>query len=72
MTDIKLKRCPFCGGKAEIINESTRDESRYYVRCGAIGKCMVDVFTVEFETEEDAALAWNLRNNKANEEEIDF
>lgn len=38
MTAMKLKRCPFCGGEAEIVNDPTR--MRLHIRCGYCGARM--------------------------------
>jgi len=62
MAEIKLKPCPFCGGKAEIIKCLRRGISiTYTVSCGA-GGCMANI---SYCPSEDAAIkAWNRRAAK--------
>ena len=51
MTD-ELKRCPFCGGKAEFEN----DNGEWFVFCEKCGS-----MTVPFETKPEAKETWNNR-----------
>ena len=48
-----LKRCPFCGGKAELFGTETN--GIFYVKCL---ECDVDS---NFDTPEEAIAAWNRR-----------
>lgn len=52
----KLKRCPFCGGKATL----AKCLGAYTVEC-LKGHCVVDVRTIEYATASAAADAWNER-----------
>ena len=49
----ELKRCPFCGGKAELFGTETN--GIFYVKCL---ECDVDS---NFDTPEEAIAAWNRR-----------
>ena len=65
MPEIKLKPCPFCGGAAEIVWEVDAGyyfaEESYHTRCKDCG-CNLGGGVLEgFETEEEAAEAWNRR-----------
>lgn len=51
---IILKPCPFCGGKAELIELSKRD---YYVQCR---KCKVEQGKV-YRAKQTAIKAWSRR-----------
>jgi hypothetical protein len=33
MNELKLKKCPFCGGPAEIVDNSRYDPGTYFVGC---------------------------------------
>lgn len=33
MSELKLKKCPFCGGPAEIVDNSRYDPGTYFVGC---------------------------------------
>lgn len=64
MTNIELKFCPFCGGEAEIVwdigtSYNSFPEENYHVSCIKCGCDIGGVFG--FETEEEAAEAWNKR-----------
>ena len=59
MSEIKLKSCPFCGGKAEI-HRTSGDE--YYVDCSLEnGFCHAIPRTWDYSTPEEAVEAWNRR-----------
>lgn len=67
MPEIKLKPCPFCGGKAEICKDNYNN---YLVSCccGVImgveledGCELVDGWRATFNTMEEAIEAWNRR-----------
>ena len=60
-----LKPCPFCGGHAELLSflpsENTLScEATYSVRCIVCG-----ALTDDYDTGEDAILAWNLRKEQS-------
>lgn len=50
----ELKKCPFCGGEAELIELSNRD---YYVQCR---KCKAEQGKV-YRAKQTAIKAWNRR-----------
>lgn len=52
VNDVKLEKCPFCGGKAKIHLYL----SKYYANCK---KCKT--FSAPYDTVEQAAAAWNTR-----------
>ena len=56
----KLKRCPFCGGIADVFFQSGCDYwyDKYAVYCTQCG-CT----TEDFETKEEAISVWNRRTN---------
>lgn len=58
MSEIKLKPCPFCGGKAEIFywQGYINDECHSNLTCTTCGVGFHDVLS-----EEDAFKAWNKR-----------
>ena len=61
MSGIKLKPCPFWGSKAEIHKTSGGE---YYVDCGLKnGFCHIIPRTWDYDTEEEAAEAWNRRED---------
>lgn len=62
MSEIKLKPCPFCGGKAESCTPWMGMAYGYWVRCEACG-CETEVSS----TEEQAAEAWNRRAGEQDE-----
>lgn len=37
MSELKLKKCPFCGGPAEIVDNSRYDPGTYFVACASCG-----------------------------------
>lgn len=57
MSKIELKSCPFCGGKAEV-RENTECGRQYYVGCT---RCPADVGRLWFWKMSDAIEAWNTR-----------
>ena len=54
MGDTKLKPCPFCGGKAEMLNYSKNEWLVYCPACDG----MVERWR---KTEEEAVEQWNTR-----------
>lgn len=62
MDEIKLKPCPFCGGKGEIKNETVWNQTRSYVRCEKCF-CQTDYIAVSpsYCAEKKAAERWNMR-----------
>ena len=61
MSEIKLKPCPFCGGKAELrINVSFYGENIYGISCLTEG-CIANTMTENFSRKIDAIEAWNRR-----------
>ena len=62
MTKTKLKPCPFCGKKAElIIYEPDSPYARYSIRCDNDNCRVWTVATGAFDKEIQAAAAWNKR-----------
>lgn len=59
-TKLKLKPCPFCGGAAEPFVRLRATGKTHVVGCRNIG-CGVSVETDEYDTQEEAAEAWNGR-----------
>lgn len=53
----RLKRCPFCKGKASVWKE---DDGFYYAGC-RYGFCGVSPYTSGQPTEKDAVDTWNYR-----------
>lgn len=69
MNEIKLKSCPFCGGKG-IIATDNYEKYMVYCSCGAMigveledGCELVDGWRAIFETKEEAITAWNRRTD---------
>lgn len=59
MNELKLKKCPFCGGPAEIVDNSRYDPGTYFVGCLYCGA------RSDYEHgEENAAELWNGRANE--------
>lgn len=58
--DIKLKPCPFCGGKAELVADVFDQKRIWYVRCCGTG-CAVFSETADRPTPQEAAKLWNRR-----------
>lgn len=60
MSNIEIKKCPFCGGKAEInFKEDYSTHRFYWVEC-----CKCDARTSDFEDapgKEEAVSSWNRR-----------
>jgi Lar family restriction alleviation protein len=52
-SEIKLKPCPFCGGKAEMVSDFEDEHYVYCTGCKGGWKTM--------ENPEEAAAAWNRR-----------
>ena len=59
MNEIRLRECPFCKGKAYIRNALYIS---FWVKCS---ECYVETGT--FQTEQEAAEAWNRRAGDQNE-----
>jgi hypothetical protein len=57
---MKPLQCPFCGKEPEIDNYKLQGVMVWNVGC-MNDDCHVDVETVDFESEDDAVKAWNLR-----------
>lgn len=59
---IKLKPCPFCGGKARLLSEMRfgKQKKVWFVVCGGIG-CGVMPETIDADTPQEAAELWNRR-----------
>lgn len=61
MKEMRLKPCPFCGGKSSMLGEfgwNSVDTQWYWVRCK---EC--DAMIPAYTSEEQAADAWNRREN---------
>jgi C4-type Zn-finger protein len=67
---LELLPCPFCGGKAEIIEKDVEPQGDPYYgkklekfpRCEKCWACLFDGYFHEgFYKDEDAAKAWNTR-----------
>ena len=58
MSEIKLKRCPFCGGEATLCK--IKDADLWLVKCWNRG-CEMRPRTNEKETKEEAITIWNTR-----------
>lgn len=70
----ELKPCPFCGGKAEMCEQSTRRGKEtvksYVVACG---HCISSMgMSAAWYTEENAVTAWNRRTKKEEPKEADL
>ena len=61
MGEIKLKPCPFCGGKAKVSKSSI---DNYIVKCTY---CPCDFGRIWFWKEEDVISAWNARISRISE-----
>lgn len=63
--NIELKPCPFCGGEAEMIDVkayiSPRKRTIYRVECKKGIECPGMPGTCGYDTEREAAAAWNTR-----------
>jgi Lar family restriction alleviation protein len=62
MTETKLKPCPFCGGKAELVksNMTLTFADSFCVRCDNLG-CFIRPNTPHRLSDEDAINIWNRR-----------
>lgn len=60
MSEIKLKKCPFCGGKARMNSTSAFVRKAFYVNCDEIG-CEMQCSTKLCFTKAEAAEIWNKR-----------
>lgn len=69
MKESKLKPCPFCGGKAELVKDKTTFTfaDSYFVRCDN-RECGVQPTTWHRLSEQEARDFWNRRstNERAN------
>ena len=73
MSEIELKPCPFCGGKANVGVDDFNN--KYLVMCGECGVMMgisleigveiINGWTAEFESAELAIENWNRRTENA-------
>lgn len=62
MKDIKLKPCPFCGGKASVIETYCKDtDFRGYFVHHACRNFFETLRTSSYDKEEDAINVWNER-----------
>ena len=63
MNEIKLKPCPFCGGKAVLEPYKARKGYEANIQCN--GGCLALMRTITYDTEEEAVEAvvntWNRR-----------
>ena len=58
--DLKLRKCPFCGGEADMVDEGSEcSPDRFWAYC-TNPSCFVEGTGV-YATEEEAAQAWNTR-----------
>ena len=59
--EIKLKPCPFCGGKAELLkDELGRTSDWWYAACSNLD-CGIYAQTADRPTPQEAAKLWNRR-----------
>ena len=64
MSEIKLKSCPFCGGKAKII-EIGRSGSVIQARCTSCGAgSKLVTLSAEYAAADKVANNWNQRTNQ--------
>ncbi len=63
MNNEKLKPCPFCGGKADIIENSGRKkgEAKSFHPCCHNEKCIMFVGALWYNNKTEAINAWNRR-----------
>ena len=64
--DVSLKPCPFCGGKAEMFDNSrdfTADRKRYFIRCTELRCAMIIAFSGNTDKHETAK-QWNKRTDR--------
>lgn len=56
----ELKKCPFCGGEAEV--SFYKSTESWYVECAlSKGSCATIPCTYPYSTKEEAIEAWNRR-----------
>lgn len=62
MAQLELKPCPFCGGKAIIMQDN---EGFFWIGCNDEYMCIGNINhgAMIFTTEQTAAKAWNRRAN---------
>ena len=60
MSEIKLKPCPFCGGKAEM---GIRDASAFVMCAKCLARSRMVVACADYTAREVAADEWNQRNS---------
>ncbi|AXH71788.1 Lar-like restriction alleviation protein [Eggerthella phage PMBT5] len=58
--DLKLRKCPFCGGEADMVDEGSECAPDRFWACCPNPSCFVEGTGV-YATEEEAAQAWNTR-----------
>lgn len=58
--DLKLRKCPFCGGEADMVDEGSECSPDRFWACCPNPSCFVEGTGV-YATEEEAAQAWNTR-----------
>lgn len=59
--DEVLKRCPFCGGEAEIVNAPEAGESAHVVACKTCQACSMVVFSLREDGKPRLVELWNRR-----------
>lgn len=71
MNEIKLKPCPFCGGKARLLSEMRfgKQKKVWFVACGGLG-CGVMPETIDADTPQEAAEIWNRRAGEVRPNEL--
>lgn len=68
--EVKLRVCPFCGGKAELIDESEDWYAEYsmdsewvnlpmWIQCT---QCYAQISASEYDAKEDIIMKWNARD----------
>ena len=68
MPNIELRKCPFCGWKAELKHTRYINGQCSYVQCKKCGCCTKEFSaSVEYCADDSAKSAWNRRNNDAAE-----
>lgn len=72
MSDLYLRPCPFCGGKAELkVYRTPQPASYVYVRCRICGSRTRDVeISMEYSSDEVAAKLWNSRAERKRSENV--
>lgn len=61
----KLKPCPFCGGKARIVDFMNYDYEKRFEVCCSNMDCFILPHTRESATKQKAIEAWNRRAGRA-------